>query len=65
VTLDVVASRLDTTTRKVRKMMSLRGSGRRGIDQVSDLLLALGTELDFRVEKRRRSEQVPAQNTGN
>ncbi len=39
VTLDVVASRLDTTTRKVRKMMSLRGSGRRGIDQVSDLLL--------------------------
>ncbi|MBV8770501.1 MAG: hypothetical protein JO094_16585, partial [Hyphomicrobiales bacterium] len=52
VTLDVLASRLDTTPRKVRKMMSLRGSGRRGIDQVSDLLLALGTELDFRVERR-------------
>jgi hypothetical protein len=62
VTLDVVASRLDTTTRKVRKMMSLRGSGRRGLDQVSDLLLALGTELDFRIERRSR---VPVQSAGN
>ncbi|MBV8446823.1 MAG: hypothetical protein JO357_08180 [Hyphomicrobiales bacterium] len=64
VTLDVLASRLDTTPRKVRKMMSLRGSGRRGIDQVSDLLLALGTELDFRVERRQRAEQAPPPNEG-
>ncbi|MBV8964367.1 MAG: hypothetical protein JOY67_16060 [Hyphomicrobiales bacterium] len=64
VTLDVLASRLDTTPRKVRKMMSLRGSGRRGIDQVSDLLLALGTELDFRVEKRHRGEQGPPASEG-
>ncbi|MBV9753697.1 MAG: hypothetical protein JO188_14350, partial [Hyphomicrobiales bacterium] len=61
---DVLASRLDTTPRKVRKMMSLRGSGRRGIDQVSDLLLALGTELDFRVERRQRAEQAPPPNEG-
>jgi hypothetical protein len=64
VTLDVLASRLDTTPRKVRKMMSLRGSRRRGLDQVSDLLLALGTELDFRVERRHRTEQAPPSNEG-
>jgi hypothetical protein len=64
VTLDVLASRLDTTPRKIKKMMSLRGSGRRGIDQVSDLLFALGTELDFRVDKRHHDEQTPASGEG-
>jgi hypothetical protein len=55
---------LDTTPRKIKKMMSLRGSGRRGIDQVSDLLFALGTELDFRVDKRDRDEQTSASGEG-
>jgi hypothetical protein len=64
VTLDVLASRLDTTPRKIRKMMSLRGSGRRGIDQISDLLFALGTELDFRVERRGRTEPMPTSGEG-
>ncbi len=59
VTLDALASRLNTTPRKVKKMMGLRGVARRGIDQVSDLLFALGTELDFRVERRQRNEQTP------
>jgi hypothetical protein len=54
-TIDLMASRLGTTRRKIKRMMSLKGQGRRGIDQVSDLLVALGFELDFGVEKDGRS----------
>lgn len=64
VTLDALATRLGTTPRKVKKMMSLRGLGRRGIDQISDLLFALGTELDFRVERRGRNEPMPISSEG-
>ncbi|MBW0005379.1 MAG: hypothetical protein JO216_18045 [Hyphomicrobiales bacterium] len=64
VTLDVLASRLNTTPGKVKKMMSLRGPGRRGIDRISDLLFALGTELDFRVERRGRNEPMPTSGEG-
>jgi hypothetical protein len=63
-TLDAMAVRLDTTRRKVKKMMSLRGQDGHSVDQVSDLLLALGTELDFQVEKRSRAEPAPADAAG-
>jgi len=60
VTLDEIARRLGTTRRKVKRMMSLRGSSRRNINQISDVLLALGSELDFGVEGRGEPEPSPA-----
>jgi hypothetical protein len=58
ISLDSIARRLGTTRRKVKKMMSLRGSSGRDINQISDVLLALGSELDFGVEHR--SEAGPS-----
>ncbi|SEF14846.1 hypothetical protein SAMN05444161_9080 [Rhizobiales bacterium GAS191] len=60
VTIDGIAMRLETTSRKVRRIMRLRGRSGRGVDQVSDLLFVLGTELDLRVEKRHGPELVDA-----
>jgi hypothetical protein len=65
ISLDNIARRLGTTRRKVKKMMSLRGSSGRDINQISDVLLALGSELDFGVEHRSEPEPPPADEVDN
>ncbi|SDR33388.1 hypothetical protein SAMN05444161_2896 [Rhizobiales bacterium GAS191] len=60
VTIDDIAMRLETTSRKVMRMMRLKGRSGRGVDQVSDLLFALGAELDFRVAKKHGPEPADA-----
>jgi hypothetical protein len=58
VSIHGIAMRLGTTSRKVRRMMRLSGRSGRGVDQVSDLLFALGTELDFRLQKKHEPEPI-------